>query len=178
MSKILMSHIIAFPCNHFFHSTIRTFNISMFFVEATIACLSTCIKLCARLCICIEPVALLPTGVVCQNFPREFHRYMRHELSFRFVPLYEPVRGRIFLGRDGVAGNFSLFFCLFQYLPLSGFHKNSGFCSSKGAKGSPGIDVCIGRHRPFLYFTLLSSLMCRERNGQTKANVGRIQTSE
>lgn len=91
MSKILMSHIIAFPCNHFFHSTIRTFNISMFFVEATIACLSMCIKLCARLCICIESVALLPTGVVCQNFPREFHRCMRHELSFRFVPLYEPV---------------------------------------------------------------------------------------
>lgn len=68
--------------------TIRIPNTNTFFVQATAVCLSTCIKLCARLCICIEPVALLPTEVVCQNFPREFHRHMRHELSFHFIPPY------------------------------------------------------------------------------------------
>lgn len=63
-------------------------------------------------------------------------------------------RDRIFLGRDGVAGNFSFFFCLFQYLPLSGFHKNSGFCFSKGAKRSTAIDVCVGLSHILCCFSL------------------------
>jgi len=120
----------------------RISNISTFFVQAsTAACLSMCTKLCARLCICIGPVALQPTGVVCQNFPREFHRRMRHELSFRFVPLYEsavvfslvvtvllPILSLSLFLSLSLSLSLSSFF---QYLPLSGFHKNNGFRSSK-----------------------------------------------
>jgi len=117
-----------------------------------------CTKLCACLCICIESVTLLPTGVVCQNFPREFHRRMRHELSFRSVPLYEPVV--IF---SLVATVLLVAFFSFQYLPLSGFHKNNGFHPIKGARVAWYRRV----HRPFLYSMLLFSLMCRDKGRQT-----------
>lgn len=139
---------------------IRIPNTNTFLVQATAACLSTCIKLCARLCICIEPVALLPTGVVCQNFPREFHRRMRHELSFHFIPLYQSVAVFSFVAVVLLA---NFFFFFIPILTLKRLSQKYSFQPFEWRERAWYRRV----HRPFLYSTLLFSLMWRERAKQT-----------
>lgn len=131
--------------SHSFHLSIRIFNI-IFFAATYISgyhCLSIMVYKTLCTLVHLHRARCVTARSCLSEFPA---RISPLHASWVIVSFRSAIRARdrIFLGRDGVAGNFSFFFCLFQYLPLSGFHKNSGFRSSKGAKKSTGIDVCIG----------------------------------
>lgn len=129
----------------------------MFFIQATAACLSTCIKLCARLCICIEPSCVTANRSCLSEFPA---RISPPHASWVIVSLHSAVPVRIFLGRGSVVGKF---FFLFQYLPLSDFRKNIRFNHPKAGKGL--VSTCASAFL-IVYVTFLFDVT-RERERQT-----------
>lgn len=145
-------------------------------MQATAVCLSMRTKLCVRLCICIEAVRYcrqeLFVRISRENFTAACVMSYRFA-SFRctspwsYFPWSAVLPVVLFLPPP-------FFFCRFQYLPLSGSHKNNGFRPSKGERESL-VSTCASAF--LIYSTLLFSLMCRGRGRQTLLSNSNIRVT-